>query len=409
MSSPTLIVHQLAHGLTVLMEPAPRAHTAAIGFFVRCGARDEDPERMGVSHFLEHMVFKGTPNRTADELNRAFDEIGADYNAYTGHEATVYYAHLLPEHLHEAIDLWTDMLRPALADSDFESERRVILEEIGMYDDQPTTRAQDELLAAYFEGHGLGHRVLGTPQTVAAMTPQVMREHHARHYASDRILVSIAGRFDPDVVLRQLERCTAHWSASAWTPARPAPSPRPGRLTLADGRINRCYIEAMGPAPAAGDPTRYAASLAADLVGDDEGSRLYWALVEPGLAEDASLSYLPQDGVGCYMLSASCDPDRADEVERRVRSTLLAFARGDGLEARELERGRNKLATQWVLRSESPAGRMRSIGSQWLYRREFLPLDEHLRRLDAVDEAAMLRLLREHPTVPICSVRLLPA
>jgi predicted Zn-dependent peptidase len=197
--------------------------------------------------------------------------------------------------------------------------------------------------------------------------------------------------------------------AHALAQTRCAPSPRPGSLQLADARVNRCYIEAIGPAPAAGHPARYAAGLAADLAGDDEGSRLYWALVEPGLAEDASLSYLPQDGVGCYMLSASCDPDRADEVERLARATLLAFARGDGLEARELERGRNKLATQWVLRSESPAGRMRSIGSQWLYRREFLPLAEHLRRLDAVDQAAMLELLREHPTVPICSVRLLPA
>ena len=154
--------HTLPNGLTVLAEVAPEAHTAAVGFFVKAGARDETGELMGVSHFLEHMMFKGTARRTADDVNREFDEIGADYNAFTSHEQTVYYAHVLPEFLPRAVDLLGDMLRPALRTDDFDMEKNVILEEIGMYDDRPEWVLQDRLLEEYFRGHPLGYRVLRT-------------------------------------------------------------------------------------------------------------------------------------------------------------------------------------------------------------------------------------------------------
>src|SRR5256885_2890839 len=133
----------LPNGLTIIGETSPSARSAAVGFFVRTGSRDETPEVSGVSHFLEHMVFKGTPNRTALDVNQDFDRIGAHYNAFTSEENTVFYAAILPEYLPEAVDILADILRPSLRGEDFELEKKVIIEEIGMYEDQPMWAAHD--------------------------------------------------------------------------------------------------------------------------------------------------------------------------------------------------------------------------------------------------------------------------
>src|SRR5260370_20687958 len=135
--------HVLKNGMRIIAEPSPSARSTAIGFFGRTGARDESPEVAGVSHFLEHMVFKGTPRRTALDVNRDFDRIGAHYNAFTSEENTVFYAAILPEYLPQAVDILTDILRPSLRDEDFDMEKNVIIEEIGMYEDQPTWSAYD--------------------------------------------------------------------------------------------------------------------------------------------------------------------------------------------------------------------------------------------------------------------------
>src|SRR6476646_939391 len=135
--------HTLPNGLQIIGETSPAARSAALGFFVRTGSRDETPEECGVTHFLEHMIFKGTPHRTALDVNRDFDKIGADYNAYTSEENTVFYAAVLPEYLPQAVDILADILRPSLRQADFDVEKNVIIEEIGMYEDQPMFSAFD--------------------------------------------------------------------------------------------------------------------------------------------------------------------------------------------------------------------------------------------------------------------------
>src|SRR5712691_1304471 len=141
--------HTLPNGLTIVAESAPSARSTALGFFVRTGSRDETPEVSGVSHFLEHMIFKGTPRRSALDVNRDFDRIGAHYNAFTSEENTVFYAAILPEYLPPAVDILADILRPSLRGDDFEMEKKVIIEEIGMYDDQPTWCAYDHAKKAF--------------------------------------------------------------------------------------------------------------------------------------------------------------------------------------------------------------------------------------------------------------------
>jgi predicted Zn-dependent peptidase len=162
--------HVFDNGLQIIGETSPSARSVALGFFVRTGARDETKEISGVTHFLEHMVFKGTPNRTAEDVNRDFDRIGAHYNAFTSEENTVFYAAILPEYLPAAVDILADILRPSLRNEDFDMEKNVIIEEIGMYEDQPMWSAYDHAKRIYFADHPLGKSILGTAESIRALT-----------------------------------------------------------------------------------------------------------------------------------------------------------------------------------------------------------------------------------------------
>ena len=397
---------QLPNGLTVLAECNDQAHTAAVGFFVRAGARDEQRDVMGVSHFLEHMMFKGTARRSADDVNREFDEIGANYNAYTSQENTVYYARVLPEFLPRAVDLFGDMLRPALRDADFEVEKKVILEEIGMYDDRPQWRLHDALLEAHYGAHPLGHRVLGTAESIDALQVDQMRSYFAHRYSPDNITVAAAGRLDFAQLVADVARLAGNWQPTGAVRDHGDPQHEPRLETLVDAKLTRHYVAVICPGPSAQDPQRYIAGVLADVLGDSDGSRLYWALVDPGLSDEADLTHQPSDQSGSYVAYASCDPERAEQVERILVETLDTYV--DQIDPQEIERAKNKLATGATLQGENPAGRMRSLGGQWTYLGEYLPLPEELQRIMDVTVADVRQLLEAQPFVPRTIMRLGP-
>src|SRR5438128_1803271 len=188
--------HTLPNGLQLIAETSPSTKSVALGFFVRTGARDETPDVSGVTHFLEHMVFKGTPRRSAWDVNRDFDQIGANYNAFTSEENTVFYAAVLPEYLPQALDILADILRPSLRDDDFTMEKKVIIEEIGMYEDQPNWSAYDHAKKHYFADHPLGNSILGTPEGIRALGRDQMHAYFERRYVAPNITAVAAGNFD---------------------------------------------------------------------------------------------------------------------------------------------------------------------------------------------------------------------
>src|SRR6267142_2076185 len=177
----------LGNGLEIVAECNSEAHSSALGFFVQTGARDETAEVAGVSHFLEHMMFKGTPRRSSLDVNRDFDRIGAFSNAYTSEENTVFYAAILPEYLPQAVDILADILRPSLRGDDFNMEIKVIIEEIHMYEDQPMWSAYDHAKKAFFADHPLGNSVLGTPASITALTREQMQAYYDRRYIAPNI------------------------------------------------------------------------------------------------------------------------------------------------------------------------------------------------------------------------------
>jgi predicted Zn-dependent peptidase len=401
--------HTLDNGLTVLAECNDDAHTGAVGFFTRTGARDESKELMGVSHFLEHMMFKGTARRTAEDVNREFDEIGANYNAFTSHELTGYFAHVLPEYVPQATDLLADIMMPALREEDFNTEKHVILEEIGMYEDQPEWRLQDTILEDFYAGHPLGHRVLGTggdTGTVNQLTPQQMRQYFSERYSPDNIVVSAAGKVDFDRLVKELEKLTAHWEPKQPRRDHEAPDPAEQARTIVDTSLSRHYLALCCPGPSAQDERRFAAKVLADVIGDTEGSRLYWALVDPGLAEAADMGFLPMDQAGCFFAFASCDAERARQVEDTLLQTLDKF--GADVTDDEVQRAKNKLATQATVQGEAPAGRMRNLGIQWLYLGRYLSLEEELEHLMAVTTDDVRQVAKDFPFHPRTLERLGP-
>src|ERR1700709_726140 len=186
----------LDNGLHVVAELNDQARSVATGFFVKAGSRDERPEAAGGSHFLEHMIFKGTPNRDALSVNRDFDRVGAKHNAQTSEEDTFYHVTCLPEYLPRAFDVLSDILRPSLREEDFETEKKVIIEEILMYLDNPMSVAYDAAKAAHFGGHPLGQSILGTVDSITAMSATQMREYFSAKYSPGNIVLAFAGKGD---------------------------------------------------------------------------------------------------------------------------------------------------------------------------------------------------------------------
>src|SRR6478672_3124453 len=205
--------HTLDNGLEIVAETSPDAYSSAFAFFVRTGARDESREVSGVSHFLEHMVFKGSANRSAADVNRDLDDLSASSNAYTSEEQTVYFATTLPEDQENIIELLADMMRPALRQDDFDTEKHVILEEIAKYDDQPPYGAHEKCMAAFFGDHPLGQSILGTPQSVGGLRREAMLEYFEQRYSPRNILLAAGGNVDFDALIKQAETYCGHWHA----------------------------------------------------------------------------------------------------------------------------------------------------------------------------------------------------
>ncbi|HEX7003136.1 MAG TPA: pitrilysin family protein [Trueperaceae bacterium] len=383
---------RLPNGLTVIGEHNPSAQSVAAGYFVNTGSRDEHDGISGVSHFLEHMMFKGTERRSAEDINREFDELGARSNAYTSEEHTVYYGAVLPEQRERLIDLLSDMMRPALREDDFEMEKNVILEEIAMYQDRPNLRVFELGSKRFFGQHPLGNSVLGTPETIGPLSRKQMLDYFRSRYAPNNLVLTLAGAYDWDATLAQVQAATESWEPQQVERAYPELATATGLEQLVDEKLKRVHIGFWAPGPSAQDDMRYPAALLASVLGDSSGSRLYWALVDKGTADAAQMWHDAADRGGAFMGYASTAPERAAEVVATVRSVLTA-ARSEPPTDEEWERARHKLATALTLSSETPFGRLMSLGNSWIYNGVYQSQDEQLARVMGATREQALELL----------------
>ncbi len=388
--------HVLPNGLEIVAERNPKAYSTALGFFVRAGARDETDELAGVSHFLEHMMFKGTPTRTADDVNREFDEMGAAYNAFTSEEHTVYYAAVLPEYQVHASELLADILRPSLRLEDFEMEKQVILEEIRMYEDQPPFGADEKCRALYFGEHPLARSVLGTVESISALPVDAMRDYFDRRYSPQNLVLAAAGCVDFDRLVATAQSMCGHWSPNA-APRKSVPAiPAKGFHVEPKALATQQYVIGFSPGPGCLDDDRFAAKLLATVIGDDTGSRVYWDLIDTGMAEQASLGHYEYDDAGVFMTYLSCAPEFAAENLQHLHD-LLANVGQDPVSEEELAQAKNKVSSRVVLGSERPQGRLFVVGGDWVQRGEYRSVRADLDAVSAVTVEQVAAVAAKYP------------
>jgi predicted Zn-dependent peptidase len=386
----------LPNGLEIIAECNDAAHSLGVGFFVRTGARDETDEVAGVSHFLEHMVFKGTPRRSAEDVNREFDEIGAHYNAFTSEENTVYYASVLPEYQERAIDILADVMRPSLRDDDFNMEKKVIIEEIQMYADQPPFLMDDLIKEIHYGRHPLARSVLGTVDTVGGLSVEQMRSYFESRYSPGNLFVAAAGRVDFDGLVKQVAARCGSWKPQAAPRETPPPQSKVDFRCVPRESSTQQYVLQLADAPASEHDDRYAAKLMATMVGDDSGSRYFWELVDPGRVESASLGHYEYQGLGMFYTWMSCAPEDAAENFASLRE-VQQLVEAKGFAADELDRARSKLKARVVLGSERPRNRLFNVGGNWMQRREYRSVADDLATVDAVTLDDIHAVLAKYP------------
>jgi predicted Zn-dependent peptidase len=390
--------HRLSNGLQILGQRMPDLESVSVCFFVRTGSRDEhDPALYGVSHFLEHMVFKGTQRRDTERITLDFSRMGAEYNAYTSIEQTVFYARVLGEELPRAVDLLADMMRPRLDAEDFSLERNVILEEIARSEDVPTSQAYRRLMQTYFDGTPLAHEVLGTKESIGNLAVEQMREYAARRYAANNLMLVVAGSFEPKQLVELAERHCGAWApgeagrlAQAFVPERAVSN------VIVKPQLKQQMMLLAWPSLSEQDDDLFAMQLAAMVLGDGTGSRLFWNIFQKGLAETAAASLSTLDNTGLMLAFASTTPEQAPRVFELVQAELVSLQK-DGVHEDELRRAKDKLVSRTVLDGESAFSRMQDLAYTWVARNKLRTIEDEVAEIEAVTLADIRRVLDRFP------------
>ncbi len=384
----------LSNGLVLIGEVNPPAKSAAVGYFVRTGARDETLDINGVSHFLEHMLFKGTERLNSFQVNEAFDSRGAQFNAFTSEEQTVFYASVLPEYLVDITSLWAELMRPALREDDFTIEKNVIKEEIAMYQDTPSFDVIDRCRNLHFGTHPCGYSVLGTVESVDGLTAEQMRAYFARRYAPNNMIVACAGSFDWDRFCGVVESASGQWPRQEVGRPLGHFEGTKQKARAEKANLKREHICLMHTGVSAQDPRRFAAALLSMIVGDDYGSRFYWDLVDKALAEEASMHFGPMDGTGLFYCYLRCGTPNAAQV-MSIAEGIFRDLVSKGITGEELAKAKNKVLSALVLKNELPMGRLGDLGSNWMYLGEYRSIEQDVEAIKAVTEQDVNRLIHE--------------
>lgn len=387
----------LPNGLTVLSERMPGVRSVALGAWVRAASIHEPRDRMGVSHLLEHMVFKGTARRSARELALALETLGGSLDAYTSREHTAYQARVLDEHLEHAADVIADLVFcPLLRAKDLELERKVVLEEISMVDDTPDDLVFELHNEALWGDHPFGYSILGTRDTVSALSVEDLRALHDRAYHPPQLVIAASGNVEHDHLLEVLAR--TGWDAvpSGGTPV-PVSEPAPGapvtRHVDRDGA--QTHIVFGAPTIKHSDPRRYALALVSMLLGGGMSSRLFQRVREElGLAYSVYTFQSFHADAGMQGVYVGTAPETARQAADAIREELHQVSE-HGFPEEEIAAGRRQLKGQMTLSMDSVSARMYQAAGTELYGEPYRTLDQVLARVDAIDAETVAGICRE--------------
>lgn len=390
----------LPSGIRVVSERMPEVRSASVGFWVGLGSRDEEPDAEGASHFLEHLLFKGTDHHSATEIAETFDAVGGEANAFCTKEYTCFYARVLDDDLPMALDILCDMLRNAnLQDTDVESERRVVLEEISMKDDAPEDLVHDILMEVVFGDHPLAREVMGTAGSVSTIPASRIRSFYTSHYRPANVVVAAAGNVDHEEIL---ERIDGAFDRDELPPhQRTLKDPvSTGRLRVVPRETEQAHILIGGLGHSRHHPERFAWGVLDNLLGGGGSSRLFQEVRERrGLAYSV-YSYRSQfSETGLWGVYAGTSPHQALEVTKIISDELDRLLEG-GVTEEEVERAKGYTRGGLVLSLEDSSSRMSRLGRSELMHGEILTIDELIEKFDEVTLDDVRRVAEELLPVP---------
>ena len=390
-----LRITQLDSGLTVATERVPGALSVATGAWVRVGSRDEPDRIAGVSHFLEHLLFKGTDTRSAQEIARGIDRLGGDFNAFTSKEYTAYYCRLPARHAVHGFELLGDVLcHPALRDDDVRGERQVILEELAMDDESPDDVAHRAFAAALFAGHSLGRDPAGDREHVEALTSADVREFFELHYRAEAMVVAVAGPHEHDEMLAGVTAAFADVRRGGARVARVAP-PGPGDGIAIDDDSEQVHVVMGSRGVARLDPRREALDVVNHVFGGGLSSRLFEEIRERrGLAYAVYSGVSSFEDAGVFQMYAGTMPEHADVVQSLLRAEVAKLV-ADGIIDEELDIARGYLTGAFELGLEDTGARMARNGALLITNGEVRPIDDQVARWAAVDQPAVRSVIAE--------------
>ena len=393
----TFVEHQLPNGLRVVCEVMPQVRSAAVAFLARTGARHEFPDLHGVSHFLEHMCFKGTGTRSWHDINVRFDELGSIYNAFTGKEHTVYYGWVPHSRMTPQLQLLADMMRPSLPREEFETERKVILEEIAMSDDSFDRRVWNFLHKEIFGDHSLGHEILGEKETLQNLPHEAMINYHRQRYAPNNMVVLATGAVEPEEVFATTARCCERWQRSddGATPSDPVPPLPTGVRKQRLERFTQQSLVLLYPSVPHGHTDEESIEAFVSLFGGSN-SRCYWNIVQKGICTAAGAAWLSYADYGVLALYADGEPQRCEEMLAALTEQAREISE-HGFTAAEVQRVKNRRRTHVALEGENPHTRLMQMVDDVETRDHVRTMDARLAAVESVTEKTIAGYLRRYP------------
>jgi predicted Zn-dependent peptidase len=385
----------LPGGVRLLTESMPSVRSATLGIFAEVGSSEEPPELRGISHLLEHMLFKGTPRRSARRIAEEMDAVGGNLNAATDKELTVFYAHVMDKHLPVAVDVLSDMFLHALLDADeLRKERDVVLEEIKMYDDSPDDVINDVFARTLWRGANLGDPTIGFAKTVSAIDRDTLAAWHRERYAPGTVLIAAAGNLDHDDLAARLGDAFGNFSGVAVAPVPEKPAFHP-TVNVTHDDTGQAYVMLGMPGLSMQDERRYALSVLDTILGGGMSSRLFQEVREErGLCYEVSSFQQAYRAAGLFGVSAGTSPERVQECVDVIVDQIDALVE-DGVTDEEVARAREHLKGNMTLALESTSSRMSRLARNAIVHGRQISAEEVEERFDAVEKADVNALARE--------------
>ena len=386
----------LDNGLRVAVEEIPYLRSVSIGIYVKAGSMLELPEENGLSHFLEHMAFKGTPTRTARQIAEEMDTLGGRVNAATGKLSTHFYAQVIDEKLSEAADLLADIVRNSLVkDEDFQKERTVIQEEIAMVNDTPDDIIFDVLAEAMFGGQPLGQSILGTSDKIAAYAPENLLKYKQKHYGPGNSVVSIAGHVTMQQAKELAEKVFGDWRGSEGMEFAPHEMNHPRRVLALDKDTEQMHLCLGFESPALGSKSKYATAALSTILGGGMSSRLFQRIREEmGMAYSVFAGSTAYPFVGEFDIYAAINPRNLKQVMQAIRQEIEKITTL-GITDTEFEQTKAQIRTNLLLSLESSRTAMSRMGDTLLLQNKLIPIDHHLAELENLSKEEINAIARQ--------------